>query len=152
MYLARRTVTIRPENVYRMSRKMVERNNAVNVKLGHYTKPGKLKAYKIDGGNFTVRPGTLIPMYKPPRVQMLYNMFGAHDKEGMVSVEAEKINGRLKMKLVVVDVGREMILVDGTEDRMKVAGQLRGFLQSERVRYLQQDVIENDDDIEPLIQ
>jgi len=152
MYVARRTVTIRPENVYRMSKSLVERNSKVNQRLGHYTKPGKLKAYKIDGGNFTLRPGTFMPMYKPPRVQMLYNMFGAHGTEGMVNVEAEKINGRLKMKLVVVDIGREMILVNGEEDRMKVAGQLRGFLQAERVRYLQQDIVEEDDDIEPLIQ
>ena len=47
MYLARRTVTIRPENVYRMSKTLVERNKTVNARLGHYTKPGKLKAYKI---------------------------------------------------------------------------------------------------------
>ena len=152
MYVARRTVTIRPENVYRMSKSLVEKNDKVNQRLGHYMEPGKLKAYKIDGGNFSVRPGTFIPMYKPPRVQMLYNMFGAQSKEGMVSVEAEKINGRLVMKLVVVDVGSDMILVTGMEDRMKVAGQLRGFLQTERVKYLKQDVIEEDDEVPPLIE
>lgn len=151
-YAARKAVTIRPENVYNMSKQLIDKNSDIQAKLGGLTTPGKLKAYKIDGGNISISSASYVPRYIPPRVQMLYNMFGPNGREGMVSVEAEKINGTLTMKLVVVDIGREMHLVAGLEERMKVAGQLRGFLQSERVSYMKQDIFEENDDVEPLIE
>lgn len=157
IYATRRSVTIRPENVFRMSRKLVENNTEVQSQLGRYLTPGKLKAYKIDGGNITLEKKSgdtfaTVPSLKPPRVQMLYNMFGDGGKEGMVSVEAVKLKGQLTLRMVAVDVGSNLILISGTEERLKVAGQLRGFLQAERAKYLSQDVEEDDDDVEPMLQ
>lgn len=37
----------------------------------------------------------------------------------------------------------EPIIVAGSEDRLHVRGSLRGFLQAERVRYIEQSTVEN---------
>jgi len=156
VYLARRTVTIRPENVFKMSRSLVANNKEVQARLGNWIIPGKLKAYKIDGGNLTLeRKGSTfssIPTIKPPRVQMIYNMFGKDGTEGMVSVEAVKLKGTLTLRMVAVDIGNDLILVSGSKDRLQVVGQLRGFLQAERGKYLNQILEEDDDDLPPMLQ
>lgn len=60
----------------------------------------------------------------------------------MVTVEAVKQRGRLKLSLLTLDVlseRPELLILHGTPDRLYVAGQLRGFLQAERVKYLAQN-------------
>ena len=152
-YAARKAVTIRPENVFRLSKKLIEENAQIQRLLGHLTTPGKLKAYKIDGGNFTIRSGSFVPAYKYPRVQMLYNVFGTNGREGMVTVEMEKVNGSLVPRLVAVDIGSELHLVAGLHERLEVTSQLRGFLLAERGEYIKQHIDEDDgDEVEPMLQ
>jgi hypothetical protein len=68
------------------------------------------------------------------------------------TVEAIKHRGVLKLTLLVLDIlpspgttAPETILVSGSEDRLHVRGQLRGFLQTERAAYISQD-LENSDE------
>lgn len=104
----------------------------------------------------------------PPRVQMMFSLEGDRT-QAMATVECSKIMGKLDFSIISVDVinprssKTELVrpaarpvacvtrsharcsrtaqfIVEGTKDRLKVRGQLRGFLQTERVSYLEQVV------------
>jgi hypothetical protein len=70
------------------------------------------------------------------------------------TVEAIKHRGVLKLTLLALDIlptpgtrAPDTILVSGSEDRLHVRGQLRGFLQTERAQYISQDAENSDEAI-----
>lgn len=91
---------------------------------------------------------TYRPTWVEPRVQMMFQVNGDFD-DGMVTVEAKKMfPNTLKYSLVTVDPFKRtspMVLVEGDEERLHVRGQLRGFLQSERVPYIKQTEADEDE-------
>ncbi len=68
-------------------------------------------------------------------------------------MEAVKHKGVLKITLLALDIAParagqgvlDPIIVEGTEERLHVRGQLRGFLQAERSKYIEQDVVVSDE-------
>ena len=62
-------------------------------------------------------------------------------------MEAVKHKGVLKITLLALDISAmragqpppEPLVIEGREERLHVRGQLRGFLQSERSKYIVQD-------------
>lgn len=50
------------------------------------------------------------------------------------------------LSLVALDTQDHVLLVKGDETRLHVRGQLRGFLQAERAKYIAQIEAEDDDD------
>jgi len=79
---------------------------------------------------------------------MMFQVKGDFD-DGMVTVEAKKLfPNTLQYSLVTVDPLKRsspMVLVEGEEERLHVRGQLRGFLQSERVPYIKQNQADEDE-------
>ena len=69
------------------------------------------------------------------------------------TVEAVKHRGVLKITLLALDIAprksdmapADPIIIEGTEERLHVRGQLRGFLQAERSKYIEQDVVISDE-------
>ncbi len=68
-------------------------------------------------------------------------------------MEAVKHKGVIKLTLLALDIAGaragqaalDPIVVEGTEERLHVRGQLRGFLQAERGKYIAQDVVVSDE-------
>jgi hypothetical protein len=106
------------------------------------------------------------PDWVPPRIQMIFQVSGGY-RQAMVSTEAVKERGKTQFSLIAVDVlakpgdkpasgsvgpaaggplKTHLILVEGSEERLKVRGQLRGFLQLERVDFIDQSIPDNEDD------
>lgn len=143
-YAINRALTIRPERAFRHALAAIAADPEVIEHLGDTVQSGKLRAYTIRQGSFGLSPTKALE-WLPPRVQMLFQVVG--DKRyGMATVEAEKRGTRIHLNLVTVDAMDQrddtttLIFVAGDRERLSVRGQLRGFLQSERVRYMAQDV------------
>ena len=110
--------------------------------LGGTVRPGSLRAYTIRKGFFGLDSNRRLA-WLDPRVQMLFQVTGSEDKTAMVSMEALRHRTHLNFTLIAVDVldtptGSQLVVVAGDEDRLHVRGQLRAFLQSERVQYIEQ--------------
>jgi len=74
---------------------------------------------------------------------MLFSVEG-NKGSGLVSLEAQKnAGGSYEFTLLTLDTlasaksPSKLVLVDGSEERLKVRGQLRGFLQTERVKFVE---------------
>lgn len=68
-------------------------------------------------------------------------------------MEAVKHKGVLKITLLALDIASvrgaqaalDPLILEGTEERLHVRGQLRGFLQAERSKYIAQDIVVSDE-------
>ena len=74
--------------------------NPVVYILGNY-KSGKLRAFRQDGGYWTVINRRLV--WEKPRVQMVYNVFSAHG-EAYVTVEATRSGFNETIEFICIDV------------------------------------------------
>ncbi len=148
LFMISRALTIRPERVFRHALRRVQANEAAQRSLGLHIHSGELRAYTIRQGYMSLCDVTYRPTWVEPRVQMLFQVKGDFD-DGMVTVEAKKMfPNRLQYSLVTVDPLRAtspMVLVEGDEERLHIRGQLRGFLQSERVPYIKQTEVDEDE-------
>jgi len=119
----------------------------VRARLGGNLKPAALQAARLHGGHLSV---TKRMAWVEPRAQLLFHVVGDAG-EGMVTAEAVKHKGVTQLTLLAVDTlatptrPSELLLLKGSEDKLHVAGTLRGFLQGERATYVSQDVLEDDD-------
>lgn len=142
-----RMVTIRPEPVFRAALSAVKANPEARQLLGSSIRAGQLRAYVLRTGTFGLDSETRKLTWLRPRVQMLFQVVGS-EREGMACVEGTRKLGSLRkvhVNMLTLDVLRSdgdstMVLVTGSPERLKVRGQLRGFLQTERVKYISQDV------------
>jgi len=138
-YSASQRTSIRPELVLRSAMKRLRNSQVVVDAVGSPVVAGTLRAYTIRQGHLAFdEAGSLA--WVSPRVQMLCAVEGP-TKQAMVSLEAERQSTGLVFTLLSVDVlgsTQAPIVVEGREDRLQVRGQLRGFLQSERVSYIEQ--------------
>lgn len=139
---------IRPDRVFRHALRKVQAHEATQAMLGLHISAGNLRAYTLRQGYLSLCPTTSRPVWVEPRVQMLFQVQGDFAK-GMVTVEAKKhFPNRLEYALVTVDpLGPKghMQLVEGDAERLHVRGQLREFLQSERVEYIDQTAVDEDE-------
>ncbi|KAA0170395.1 hypothetical protein FNF27_06652 [Cafeteria roenbergensis] len=133
--------SIRPELVFRTAFHKLKNSQVVVDAIGAPVKAGALRAYTIQQGHMAFCADNSLK-WVSPRVQMLFALEGSQHS-AMVSLEAETVNGALNFTLLTVDVlgakqNAPPLVVEGLQDRLEVRGQLRGFLQSERVRYIEQ--------------
>ena len=147
-YFAMQRITIRPEYVFRLALHRLRNSQAVVDAVGKPVSGGSLRAYTIREGHYAFNAINRMGWVNP-RVQMLFSVQGSK-QDAMVSLEAEKTGNSTEFTLLSVDIlGHHAdvppMLVEGLEDRLKVRGQLRGFLQSERVRYIEQSQPSRDD-------
>ena len=136
-----RRFSIRPELVFRTAFHKLKNSQVVVDAIGAPVKAGALRAYTIQQGHMAFCADNSLK-WVSPRVQMLFALEGSQHS-AMVSLEAETVNGALNFTLLTVDVlgakqNAPPLVVEGLQDRLEVRGQLRGFLQSERVRYIEQ--------------
>lgn len=147
-YFAMQRITIRPEYVFRLALHRLRNSQSVVDAVGKPVQGGNLRAYTIREGHYAFNAINRIGWVNP-RVQMLFSVQGPK-QQAMVSLEAEKMGNTTEFTLLSVDVlghhaDAPPLLVEGLEDRLKVRGQLRGFLQSERVRYIEQSKPSSED-------
>eukprot|EP00943_MAST-04B_sp_MAST-4B-sp1_P001779 g1779.t1 len=147
---------VRPEPVFEKAIKKIANNEEITRLLGPIgtftsIQSGFVRAYKLDGGDWGLGPGTrgfAIPtflgenkklVFRYPRVQMCFQVYG--DKhQAMCTVEAINDRGKIKFNLIMLDVLtagddeslQDPILVYGNEDRMYVRDQLTGFINFKR--------------------
>lgn len=140
---------IRPERVFKHTLARVQAHQGVQGMLGLHVNAGSLRAYTLRTGYLSLCDVTYRPVWVEPRVQMLFQVEGDFGK-GMVTVEAKKhFPNSLAFTLVTVDpLGPKghMQLVEGDAERLHVRGQLREFLQTERVSYIEQTVQDEDEE------
>lgn len=152
--LGLRRFRIRPEPVFQSALSRVRAHSSVSAALGSPVQASELRAYTIRPGHLTRATGLGLA-WVHPRVQMLFAIQGPHGK-GMVTCEALRKGAELDFTLIAVDVlfqstnhqhhphppkqqqqqqqsHHRPIIVAGTAERLEVAGQLREFLQAERV-------------------
>lgn len=137
-YYTERWYTIRPETVFQMSLNELNKPHQVWREQGVGTyKSGKLRAFRQDGGYWTVENRRLV--WQKPRVQMVYNAFSAHG-EAIVTVEASRSGFNETIEFICIDVetplslnnddvNKKRILVKGSDDNFELADQLLGFIE-----------------------
>jgi hypothetical protein len=143
-----RTITIAPDAVYRAALQKLARNSVIRGEIGSQLRSGHLKAYVAHPGHLSMDKKF---GWVEPRLQMLFQVVG--DKgEGIATAEAVKHKSGIVFSLLTVDTlarpgnPSSLILVAGKEEKLHVRGTLRGFLQTERAQYVEQDRTERDDD------
>lgn len=138
-YYTERWYTIRPETVFRMSLRKLNKPSQDWREQGVGTyKAGKLRAFRQDGGYWSVVNRRLV--WEKPRVQMVYNVFSAHG-EALVTVEASRSGFNETIEFICIDVDtsasiqneddgkRKRILVKGSDDKFKMADQLHSYIE-----------------------
>lgn len=99
-------IYIRADPVYRYCRDWVVKDPSVQAALGDSITPGSLRSYRLDSGKFEMEGSA--PVWKPPRIQMLFDVT-AHSppyRTGLVTCEAIKSGGfppKLQTTLLKVD-------------------------------------------------
>lgn len=151
-YATYRFLTIRPEFVYRKALSSIGGHEISKEVLGGTVHSGSLRAYTLRTGGVGLNSERRVA-WLWPRVQMIFQVEG-DVRTAMATVEAEKRYGNLELTLLTIDVmdvashQTELMLLEGSKERLKVRGQLRGFLQSERVKYMDQDVPDSFNQVE----
>eukprot|EP01138_Halocafeteria_seosinensis_P004588 gb/GECG01004694.1/.p1 GENE.gb/GECG01004694.1/~~gb/GECG01004694.1/.p1 ORF type:complete len:274 (+),score=26.29 gb/GECG01004694.1/:1-822(+) len=152
-YAAWRMSIIRPEVALQRALGVIRENQDVQRLLGYNIQGGHLRAYTIRNGGIGLDDNSMRPKWLYPRVQMLCQVTGSQGT-GMTTIEAVRRGRYLNLDLVTVDIieskaaspsdSHPMLMITGSEDRLKVRGQLRGFLQTERVKYITQNKSEEE--------
>ena len=144
-----RAITISTQTVHKLALAKLARAPQVRAALGSGISSGNLRAYVMYPGHLSI--GSKRLGWVEPRAQMLFQVTGERG-EGIATLEAVKHRGRVVISLLAVDTlaapGRpsQLVLVQGSEEKLHVRGTLRGFLQSERAQYIPQDRVATDDD------
>jgi hypothetical protein len=139
--------SISPRVALRRALSKVQTSSRAREALGGNIQPGTLKAYTVYNGHLSLAKKLA---WVEPRTQLLFHVRG-DSGEGMVTAEAVKHKGSLIFNLIALDTmakaGKpsQLLLLKGSEDRLHVQGQLRGFLQTDRASFIQQDKVEDDD-------
>lgn len=132
---------IRPEVVHQLALKKLQQHpELLGLLGGEVLRSGALRAYTLRSGHLGYDTNNKL-RWLEPRLQMLFQVQGSDaDRVGMVTIEAEKVRGTHQFSLVCVDVldrtharSPVALLVEGSEERLHVRGQLREFLTTERV-------------------
>lgn len=129
---ASRTLSLNPDDVYNQTLRILKNDakttEALGGALGGFIESRGLRAYKVDGGTFSIVGRGL--GWVPPRCQMIFDVRGELF-DGLATVEAVKSNGNLAIQFVGLDVMNEKedrILVMGDESRLYVKDQLRSLV------------------------
>lgn len=146
----RRVTRISPEKAFKKALARVQSNPAAQKALGSPTlKSGQLRAYTLQAGHVSFGKKMA---WVEPRAQLLFQVVGeVSGKEGMVTAEAVQHKNGIVLNLLALDVlgsqgsPAQLLLLKGSEDKLHVRGTLRGFLQTERAAFIQQDQEEDDD-------
>lgn len=127
-------LTIRPEQVFRASLRTIQSDRVAINRLGEGIQSRGLRAYKIDGGHWSVQG--VSPVWVPPRVQLIYDVAGER-YDGLVTVEARKRMTGTDTTFIGLDVmnpKEERVLIDGDESRLYVKDQLRSLVSFKRTK------------------
>ena len=147
---------VRPEPVFEKAMKKIANDqNIIDVlgPIGNFTsvQSGFVRAYKLDGGDWGLGPGTrgiAIPtflgenkklVFRFPRVQMCFQVYG-EKHQALCTVEAINNRGNIKFNLIMLDILtagedeslQDSILVYENPERMYVRDQLTGFIDFKR--------------------
>lgn len=151
-YAAQRQWSIRPEQVHGAALTKLRNHTDVKELLGPRVSSGSLRAYTLRNGQLGFDSNNRFG-WLHPRVHMLFQVEG-NKGSGLVSLEAQKTSsGALDFSLLTLDTlgtpktPSKLVLVDGSEERLHVRGQLRGFLQTERVKYIAQTETDPEDEM-----
>lgn len=137
--------TINPDAVVYAAIGALQRNSEVRNALGATLKIGGLRGYTVQNAHFAVSKFGWVD----PRVKMLFQVDGSNGREGFATCEAVKHQGKIQFSLLVLDLldSKQLLLVEGKEEKLHVKGILRGFLQTERAQYVAQDKVISDVDM-----
>jgi len=137
--------TINPDAVVYAAIEALQRNSEVRKALGTTLKVGGLRGYTVTNAHFAVSKFGWVD----PRVKMLFQVDGSNGKEGFATCEAVKHQGKIQFSLLALDIldSKQLLLVEGKEEKLHVKGILRGFLQTERAQYVAQDKVISDVDM-----
>lgn len=116
-WLYRRHFMMTPSSVYRMAMLRLNTHSGVLEIMGAPVLGSDVRASVLTGGGLTFKG--LRPKFRSRRVQMIFPLRGT-ERRGLVSVEAKKRHGELKMSLLAVDVPLPQAL--GGEQRVYVEG------------------------------
>ena len=119
---------------------------------------GDIRAYNVHMGHVSLASSRVA--WVEPRVLFLFQLVAENGATAMVSGEALKYHtvagrgaGEIRFTLLSVDVAsqparaapQQLLLLEGSEDKMHRKFLLRGLLQGERVLYMDQGREEDDD-------
>ena len=137
--------TINPDSVVYAAIGALQRNSEVRNALGATLKIGGLRGYTVQNAHFAVSKFGWVD----PRVKMLFQVDGSNGREGFATCEAVKHQGKIQFSLLALDLldSKQLLLVEGKEEKLHVKGILRGFLQTERAQYVAQDKVISDVDM-----
>ena len=108
--------TLSPNAVFRHAMRMLTASPEVEKVLGSPLRTTDMRAFVLSGGNLRVK--NFIPRWRRSRCHLLFPVSGAHDRRGLVSVEAKKVGGEYVFKLLALDVPSK----GGVETRVYLAG------------------------------
>ena len=105
---------------------------------------GTIRTYQIEGGHFATSRSSGFPVWKKPKVQVMFQVWGgSNEKQGIVVAEAfTDYNAQRKFTFVSFDLlqGRSgfqgdnpTVIVYGDESLMKVRNDMRSFVTLNRV-------------------
>ena len=142
IFRTRTNNTINPEAVVYAAIHALQRNSEVRNALGSSLKVGTLKGYTVTNAHFAVSKFGWVD----PRVKMLFQVNGSNGKEGFATCEAVKHQGKIQFSLLALDLldTKQLLLVEGKEEKLHIKGILRGFLQTERAQFVEQDKVVSD--------
>jgi hypothetical protein len=120
--LYRRHFVISPNAVYRAALLRLNTHPGILEVMGAPLTGSSVQATVVTGGGLKIKG--LRPKLRSRRVHMLFPLRGT-DRRGLVSVEAKKKGGQLKMSLLAVDVPMPASL--GGEQRVYVEGGPRAY-------------------------
>lgn len=146
LYL-RRKMNLPVRKAFQLALQSVAQHPQARTLLGAQVIPGPLKAFRMYKGHVSVTSKE--GWWVEPRVQLMFTVVG--DKgDGVVTAEVAKKDGQLALSAVALDAaprgtseGSKLVMVEGTEAALHVAGNLRGFLQLPlHVQYVAQDRVD----------
>jgi hypothetical protein len=87
---------IRADPVFRYCRSWVVNDAKVQKALGDCLEAGSLRSYRLDAGRIELDEKTNSPVWRPPRIQMIFDVTasGPPYRTGLVTCEANKGAGR----------------------------------------------------------
>jgi len=99
---------IRADPVYKYCRNWVVNDIGVQQALGDGIQTGSLRSYRLDSGNITLKEGTHAMVWRPPRIQMIFDVRGTGPpyRTGLVTCEAIKpftFPPRFDVSILMVD-------------------------------------------------
>lgn len=142
--------TLDVERVMSEAMDIVQRSPRVGQLMGLHgfsfgtVQTGTIRTYQIDGGRFDVSKVTGFPIWKPPMVQIMFQVWGgSNEKQAVVVAEAHRtFRGSVEFDFVCFDLlerksgfqgENPSVIVVGDESKMKVRDDMRSFVTLNRV-------------------